>query len=233
MINCIAIDDEPLALDQINKYCSRIDFIDLKKSFTRTSEAEVYLKKFPVDLILLDIQMPDISGIDFYRSLGKPYPVIFTTAYSEYAVEGFDLNAVDYLLKPIKFDRFEKAVRKTKEYLDFLNNQDTEKQQFLFVRSEYRLVRIPFTEILYIEGLDNYVRIFTALNRSIISHMTMKALLDRLPKNKFMRVHRSYIIQVEKSISIRNRTITIGDIQIPVGLSYLDEINARFGKKLS
>jgi DNA-binding LytR/AlgR family response regulator len=229
MISCIAIDDEPLALDLISNYCTQIDFLDLKKTFTRPSEAALYLGKFPVDLLFLDIQMPDISGIDFYKSLKKDVVVIFTTAYSEYAVEGFSLNAVDYLLKPIRFERFEKAVSKTKEYLDYLNNRNSATDKFLFVRSGYELVKIAFSEILYIQGLDNYVRIITLHNKPVTSRVSMKEICEKLPREMFARVHRSYIINLQQLSSYRNRKVQIGDISIPVGLSFEADVKRIFG----
>ena len=231
MINCIAIDDEPLALDLIADYCSKIDYIDLKKSFTRPSEAANYLNKFPVDLLFLDIQMPDISGIEFYKSLKTNKLVIFTTAFAEYAVEGFNLNAVDYLLKPIMSGRFEKAVTKTRDYLDYLNNKNHDNDNNLFVRSEYKLCKIEISDINYIEGLDNYIRIFTGHSKPIISHMSLKAISERLPYDAFLRVHRSFIINCKRDIAYCNRSIQLGEKNIPVGVSYEDNVKRFFGLK--
>jgi DNA-binding LytR/AlgR family response regulator len=228
MISCIAIDDEPLALSLLENYCSKIDSLILRKTFTRTSEASVYLNKFPVDLLFLDIQMPDITGIDFVKSLKYSKLVIFTTAYSEYAVEGFNLNAVDYLLKPITFDRFEQAVNKLHIYLNMLNKEMPENDPSLFVRSDYKLCRIPIREIKYIEGLDNYVRIFTEYSKPITSHISLKAINERLPGNKFLRVHRSFIINSGKDISYSNRNIHLGDKRIPVGVSYEEKVKSFF-----
>jgi DNA-binding LytR/AlgR family response regulator len=229
MINCIAIDDEPLALDLISNYCSQVDFLDLKKTFTKPSEAALYMRKFPIDLIFLDIQMPDISGIDFYKSLDSERLVIFTTAFSEYAVEGFNLSAVDYLLKPIRFSRFEQAVIKTKEYLDYLNNRGSDADKYLFVRSDYKLLKIPLNDILFIQGLDNYIRIVTDHSRPVISRVSMKYICEKLPREMFVRIHRSYIINLKKEISYRNKKVQIGEIQIPVGISFEDEVKKIFG----
>jgi DNA-binding LytR/AlgR family response regulator len=220
MISCIAIDDEPLALELILNYCYRIDFLELKKTFTKPSEALIYLSKFPVDLLFLDIQMPDISGIDFYKSLNRDMPVIFTTAFSEYAVEGFNLSAVDYLLKPIRFGRFEQAVIKTKEYIDFQNNKSSTPNKFLVVRSGYKLMKIAFSDILFIQGLDNYVRIFIDQSKPVMSRVSMKDISAKLPRESFERVHRSYIVNLEKVNSYRGRKIQIGNRQIPVGISF-------------
>jgi two-component system, LytTR family, response regulator len=228
MIRCIAIDDEPLALDLIANYCAQIDYLDLKKTFTRPSAASEYLSKFPVDLLFLDIQMPDISGIDFYRSLKYEKPVIFTTAYSSYAVEGFNLNAVDYLLKPIRFGRFEQAVVKTKEYLEYINNKISAEDKFLFVRSDYKLMKIGFSEILFIQGLDNYIRIFTDQNKTVMSRVSLKEIIAKLPGEMFARIHRSYIINLKKGISYHNKKIQIGNKELPVGLSFEKDVREIF-----
>ena len=228
MIKAIAIDDEPLALDLIETYCSGIDYIDLKRKFTNTSEAALYLYKFSVDLLFLDIQMPDISGIDFYKTLDCNILVIFTTAYSEYAVAGFNLDAMDYLLKPINFKRFEKAVRKTRDYLEYVHHYSHEDDQSLFVRSDYKLCRIPVMEIRYIEGMDNYVKIYTGDPRPVISHITIKELCTRLPRNSFIRVHRSFVINIKKNISYSNKYIYLGEKKIPVGISYEDDVRNLF-----
>jgi len=229
MINCIAIDDEPLALDLLKTYCSKLDYLNLLKTFTSTSQASAFLKNFPVDLIFLDIQMPDISGIDFCKSLNDPKLIIFTTAFNEYAVEGFNLSAVDYLLKPINFKRFETAVIKSRDYLEYMKNRSSGEEKFLFVRSRYRLIKISFSEISFIQGLDNYVRIFTDQNKSVISRISMKEIYETLPKNMFVRVHRSFIINITKGISYCNKKIQIENKQIPVGISFENEVKRILG----
>jgi DNA-binding LytR/AlgR family response regulator len=228
MISCIAIDDEPLALGLMTNYCWQVAYLDLKKTFTKPSEARDYLVKFPVDLLFLDIQMPDISGIEFYKSLETEIPVIFTTAYSEYAVEGFNLNAVDYLLKPIRFTRFEQAVRKTRDYLEYLNNHDTSAEKFLFVRSEYKLMKIACNEIEYVQGMDNYVRIFIQGEKPVMSKITLKELSDKLPAS-FVRIHRSYIVNTSRMISYGNKTIMLGERSLPVGNNFEGEVRKIFG----
>jgi len=228
MIKAIAIDDEPLALELIETFCSRIDYIELIQKFTNTSEAEIFLNSTSADLLFLDIQMPDISGIDFYKALNCNILVIFTTAYSEYAVEGFNLDAVDYLLKPMNFNRFEKAVKKTRDYLEYINHYGHKDYQFLFVRSDYKLCRIPVSEIIYIEGMDNYVKIYTGDPRPVISHISIKELCTRLPQKRFMRVHRSFVINVKKNISYSNNYIYLGEKKIPVGISYEENVRNFF-----
>jgi DNA-binding LytR/AlgR family response regulator len=233
MITCIAIDDEPLALELITNHCSRLDWIDLKKTFTRTSDAAKYLEKFPVDLLFLDIRMPDITGTEFYRSLKEQYQVIFTTAYSEYAVEGFDLDAVDYLLKPVRFERFLKAVEKSRETLSRIRQKDADSERFINVRCDYNLIRLRLEDILFIEGLDNYIKIFTAGGKTITCHSTMKAMLERLPRDQFIRVHRSYIVSLGRQPVYRNRYLSIDGRRIPVGVSYNEKIRKLFGEKSS
>src|SRR5688572_30167543 len=155
MINCIAIDDEPLALEIIENFCSQISFLNLERTFTDTGEAAKYLKKFPVDLLFLDIQMPGRNGLEFCKEFCDEKMVIFTTAFSEYAVEGFNLNAIDYLLKPVEFIRFRQAAIKAEEYYNYSHISERKDHRYLFVRSEYSLVKIAFSDIAYIETLDD------------------------------------------------------------------------------
>ena len=154
MITAIAIDDEPLALEVIKTFCSNVDYIELKKTFTETGDALTYLEENTVDLLFLDINMPSISGIELFKKLDKSILVIFTTAYTEYAVEGFNLDAIDYLLKPFEFARFKKAVEKVKEYYQYLHKKESEAQQYLFVRVDYSLVKVALADILYIEAVS-------------------------------------------------------------------------------
>lgn len=226
MIRAIAIDDEPLALQIISHFCEPIDFISLEKTFTVQSEAIKHLKKFPVDLIFLDIQMPNKNGIDFYKLLENDVMVIFTTAHSEYAVEGFNVNATDYLLKPFSFERFEIAVQKARNEFQFRNN--TEVQTHLMIRADYKLHRIEFEDILLLEGLDDYVQIHLKNKSKIVARLSMKSLLAKLPETKFLRVHRSFIIPKNKVKSIQNKVIHIDDFSIPIGETYKEEVTKIF-----
>jgi len=219
MIKAIALDDEPPALRIVENFCNRLDFIQLAKTFTNPHEALKYLEKFPVDLLFLDIRMPSITGVQFAKMVPKDLMVIFTTAYSEYAVEGFNLNAVDYLLKPYPFERFLQAVTKAKEFYRFYHDQDSS-IQYLFVRADYSLVKIMLDDIIYIEGLDDYLKIFTPGKKPVIARMTMKAILEKLPAKKFVRVHRSFIVPLSKIEKVRNKSIYIGEKAIPIGNSY-------------
>ncbi len=228
MIRAIAIDDEPPALSIVENFCGRIDFIDLQKSFTRPQEALKFLRKFPVDLLFLDIRMPSVSGIQFYKMIDQETMVIFTTAYSEYAVEGFNLSAVDYLLKPFTFERFQQAVHKANEYYKFIHQKESHDRQYIFIRADYSLIKIMLSDILYIEGLDDYLKIYLAGRKPLVARMTMKAIMDKLPARDFIRVHRSFIIPFRKIESVRNKIITIAGGNIPIGSSYLKNFFAQY-----
>jgi DNA-binding LytR/AlgR family response regulator len=218
MIKAIALDDEPPALEILQSFCEKIDTVDLQKTFTKSEDALKYLKKYPVDLLFLDINMPAISGIDFYKKLPHKIMVIFTTAYSEYAVEGFTLSATDYLLKPFTFVRFEQAIEKA--FIQWKQQSQTLEQQYLFIRADYSLIKILLTDILFIEGLDDYLKIHIQNQKTIVARMTMKALLQKLPETEFIRVHRSFILSISKIEKVRNKLIYIGEEEIPVSASY-------------
>ncbi|MFD2601735.1 LytR/AlgR family response regulator transcription factor [Flavobacterium suzhouense] len=226
MIKAIAIDDEPLALKIIEHFCKQTDFIELDKTFTKTDEALKHIKKFPVDLLFLDIQMPGKNGIDFYRQLDTDVMVIFTTAFSEYAVEGFNINALDYLLKPFSYERFIQAVEKAKK--EMLSKKNTLDHTHLLIRADYKLNRIEFDDIMLIEGLDDYIRIHLKNKTTITARLSMKNILEKLPAALFIRVHRSYIVPVKKVKSFYNKTIQIEDFVIPIGDTYKEEVNKYF-----
>lgn len=229
MIKAIALDDEPLALEILQSLCDTIEYIELKKTFTKSDEAFKYLKKYPVDLLFLDINMPSISGLDFYKKLPHKTMVIFTTAYSEFAVEGFTLSATDYLLKPISLSRFQQAAEKA--FLQWkLQNQNIE-QQYLFIRADYSLIKILFSDILYIEGLDDYLKIHIQNQKTVVARMTLKAILQKLPETEFIRVHRSFIIPISKISKIRNKIIFIGQAEIPISVSYEEAFSKLFDQK--
>lgn len=220
MIKCIAIDDEPLALELVEAFCQEIPYLQLEKTFTQTSAALKHLRKFPVDLIFLDIQMPDMNGIEFFKSIKQECMVIFTTAHSQYAVESYTLNAVDYLLKPLQQNRFVQACEKAKDFYDYLNNHKTDSSNFLYIRSEYALVKIPFTDIHYIETMDDYIKIHQLGKKPILTLMSMKKMMERLPQTAFIRVHRSFIVPLSKIESVRGKSISLGIIDLPIGASY-------------
>ncbi|WP_116790544.1 LytR/AlgR family response regulator transcription factor [Flavobacterium psychrotrophum] len=227
MIKAIAIDDEPLALKVVSHFCGQVDYLELTKSFTKTDEALAYIEKNPVDLLFLDIQMPGKNGLDFYKMLSPETMVIFTTAYSEYAVEGFNVNAIDYLLKPFSFERFlaatDKAVKEQR-----VRSEGKGTDNYLLIRADYKLHRLSFDDILLIEGLDDYIRIHIKGKTAITARMSMKAILEKLPQPDFLRVHRSYIIPLQKVKSLYNKTIQIEDFVIPVGDTYKDSVARYF-----
>ncbi|SFE84575.1 two component transcriptional regulator, LytTR family [Chitinophaga sp. CF118] len=215
-IKAIALDDEPPALEVISTFCGRLDTIVLEKTFTGTIEALKYLEQFPVDLLFLDINMPSLSGIKFYKSIPQKAMVIFTTSYSEYAVESYTLNAVDYLLKPFTFLRFQQAIAKAEKHLQL----NIPKEQNLVLRVDYSLMQIPMNDILLIEGYDNYLKIYVKDQNPVVSRMTMKALLEKLPATLFIRVHRSYIVSLRHIDNVRNKIIFVAGHKVPLGNSY-------------
>ena len=231
MIKAIALDDEPLALGIIEKFCQKLDYIKLEQVFTKPNEAELYLEKNTIQLVFLDIQMPSKSGIEFFKNIPAGCKVIFTTAFADYALEGFNLNAADYLLKPFSFDRFKTAVDRVKEYYDLLKSDPNHEDNYLNVRADYSLHRIKHQDILYFEGFDDYVKIITVHMKPIVARLTMKSLQDKLPAEQFVRVHRSYIIPLKKIDQVKNKLIIIGEKEIPIGGAYEADFSKRLAKE--
>ena len=241
-MRCIAIDDEPLALRQISAYISKISFLELSATFRSAVAAKEWLKENETDLIFVDINMPDINGVQLVRSLSHPPLVVFTTAYSEYAIDGFKLDAVDYLLKPIGFDDFLKAANKVNRYFAMsAASQPMSAEQSkgicrdcLYVKSDYRMLRIPVDSIKYIESMSEYVRIFVEDNpKPIVSLLSMKKIEESLPSADFMRVHRSYLINLNKVKEVsKMRIVYDGGVYVPIGEMYkeqfFDYIDKRF-----
>lgn len=217
----IAIDDEPPALKTIEKYAASIDLMDLKKTFTNPADAIKYLKKFPVDLLLIDIQMPGFNGMEVYKGLPNKPLVIFTTAFSEYAVEGFNVNAVDYLLKPYTQERFSQAIKKA--FDQFKTIRPLEQNKHISIRSNYSLTKILVDDILLIESFDDYLTVCLDSGKKYTVRMTMKKILEQLPTNTFIRVHRSYIVPLKKIEAVRNKVISLSDKKIPIGTKYEKE----------
>ncbi|WP_341835058.1 LytTR family DNA-binding domain-containing protein [Chitinophaga pollutisoli] len=221
MMKCIALDDEPLALEIIADFAAKAPFRMELTTFTNASRALGFLQQEPVDLIFLDIKMPDITGIQFIKSLKRPPMVIFTTAYEEYALDGYNLDVVDYLLKPIPFERFIKAVTKAEEYRSISAPRQPE-TDYIFVKTEYRIIKINLEDILYIEALKDYIKIYTA-NQPILTLKSLKSFETRLPKDKFMRVHRSYLVAMNKINSVERNTVMIANQSIPISEGYRDK----------
>lgn len=218
MIRCIAIDDEPLALQLINEYCGKISFLKLEKTFTNTDEAKAYLQHNNVDLLFLDIQMPDINGMQFYKNLTEKPPVIFTTAYKDFAAEGFNVDAVDYLLKPFEYDRFLKACYKANEYLEFLSSQEMQLNS-IFVKVNYEIMKINLKDIELIEALDDYIKIYIKPS-PVLTLMTLKSIQEKLPPRDFVRVHRSFIVPLSRIEKFSKTKLWIAGKEIPIGSSY-------------
>lgn len=239
MLRTIIIDDEPLALDILESYIAQFPELKLVGRCNNAIEANRILKSTPVDLMFLDIQMPHMTGIEFLRSLTNAPKVVFTTAYPNFAVEGFELNAVDYLLKPISMERFMKTVNRALEEAKVsktsndIQNNETEDDGFLFVKADKKLVKVYFKDVIYIEGLKDYVMIITNEGR-IITLQTMKSLEEKLPANIFQRIHRSYIVNVTKIEAVVGNSIEIMEKNkpklIPIGKIYKDEIDEIIGK---
>ncbi|MEN0056012.1 MAG: LytTR family DNA-binding domain-containing protein [Mucilaginibacter sp.] len=224
-LKCIAIDDEPLALRLIDEYVSRFPALQLIKTFDDAISGAEFLKARPVDLLFIDINMPDITGIDLVRSLEVKPMVVFTTAYKNFAFEGFELEALDYILKPIDFKRFEKAVEKAIDYYRYKTQTPGEQpDESLYVYSEYRMVKIDLGAIEYIESMEDYIKIHLTDAKTVLTLMPMKKVLEKLPADKFQRIHRSYIVPVNKIRSIQNRKVKLTDVELPVSESYADFI---------
>ena len=231
MIKCIIVDDEPLAVAQLEKYVERVPFLVNVGSCSSAAEAMEILSTGSVDAMFVDINMPDIDGVQFVRSLVNPPLVVFTTAYSEYAIDGFRLDAVDYLLKPIAFEDFLKASNKLNRIYSMNNSAQPAVEQgeevcrdCLYVKSDYRMLRVPISSIKYIESMSEYVRIFVDDNpKPIVSLLSMKKIEECLPAGDFMRVHRSYLINLNKVKEVsKMRLVYDGGVYVPIGEMYKD-----------
>lgn len=231
MIKAIAIDDEPLALQVLHSLCEKTESVTLVRSFTQPNEALKYLHKFPVDLIFCDIQMPAMTGISLVKSLPQDTLVIFTTAFEEYAARSYELNAIDYLLKPINKKRFEQAINKAREYLEYLQKKTDEVEKNLFIRSEFALVKVPIADILYIEGLADYLKIHIRDRKTLVTRMSMKELMWKLEHTDFIRVHRSFILPFSKIEAVRGNIIFLGDLEFPIGRTYQDQFFSRYSTR--
>jgi len=223
-LNCLIVDDEPLAQDVLESYVKSEKDLHLVRKCQNALEAREAMRTAEIDLIFLDIQMPEISGIDFLKSLENPPMVIFTTAFPNYAVDGFNLDAVDYLLKPISEDRFKKAMKKVADLYAMRHPQERNHQEgdddHIFVKADQKLVKLRYDEIDYIEALADYVKIHTADDRRVITLQTMKKMEQRLPSDRFIRVHRSYIVGIRKIKSVAGNKIELKQELIPIGKNY-------------
>ena len=217
----IAIDDEPIALNIVQAHAAKVPFVELKATFTNAFEALVYLQENKTDLMFLDIKMPDISGLDFLNSINNPPLVIFTTAYSEHAVKSFELDAVDYLLKPFSLPRFLKACNKAHELYTLRNRPDAaEEANSIFIKDGYEQIKVELSGILFIEAAGNYTRIHLEGNQSLSTRIAISDMLMLLPAKKFIRTHRAYIVARSKVDKFDRTQIKIGDHNIPIGATY-------------
>ena len=231
-INCLVIDDEPLALTQLEGYVKRVPYLHLVGACRDAFEAMQQLSNQKVDLLFIDINMPGLNGLEFVRSLTRPPLVVFTTAYSEYAIEGFKVEAVDYLLKPFGFQDLLSAAEKARRRLEQTTSVDDD---FLFIKSDYRVNRVRLVDIRYIEGMSEYVRIYVVgEQKPLIPLLSIKRLEEELPPALFMRVHRSYIINLRQITEVSRSRILLGDVQIPLGDNYreafMDYVNSKLMK---
>lgn len=231
-MTCIIVDDEPLAQQVLEDYIITIPFLTLRAKCSSAFEAFDILRKEKIDLIFLDIHMPNVSGIDFINSLENKPIFIFTTAYSEYALDAFNLNALDYLVKPIPFDRFLKAANKAFDYYSLKNPQtappkqekpEEKAERYLFVKSDYHTQRVDLNEISFIEGLKDYVKIYLTSGKSVITLNSLRNMAEKLPADEFVRVHKSYIVSISKIGTISRNRIIMGDKYIPIGDNFKEE----------
>ena len=226
-LNCAIIDDEPLALEMMSDYVQKTAFLTLTGAYNSAVQAIKTIRENPVDLLFLDIQMPELSGLEFAKVLPKRTKVVFTTAFPQYAVEGYEVEAFAYILKPISYEAFLKVAKRAYDWFSQSEKaKNYAKDRFIFVKSDYKLVRIDLDDILFIEGLKDYVRIYTENGDKIMSLMNMKTLEDFLPKPEFLRSHRSYIVHMNKVKCLDRFRMNIGENYIPVSESYKDVIMA-------
>jgi DNA-binding LytR/AlgR family response regulator len=237
MLNCIAVDDEPLALELLEDNISKVPFLHLVAKCSDAMEAMKVLQQQSVDLIFLDIQMPGLTGLQFIQSMANKPMIILITAYEKYALQGFNLDVTDYLVKPVSLDRFVKACNKAWELHQLKtkplvsNTTPTLVQDYFFVNVDYSLLKVNFADIIWIEGLKDYVKIhLKSSSKSIITRISMKSVEEQLPSAKFLRIHKSYIVSIDQITAVRKNSIFIKEMELPVGDNYREAVNALTGK---
>lgn len=230
-LKCVAIDDEPLALELIKTYVSRFPSLQLVQVFEDALSGAEYLKTNVVDLLFVDVNMPDITGVELVRSLVNSPMIIFTTAYRNYAFESYELQAIDYLLKPIDFTRFTAAVEKAIDFHKYKNAvKENTNDESLYVYSEYKMIKILLRDVEYIESMGDYLKIYlSTTEKPILTLMTMKKVLEKLPENQFARIHRSFMVNLNKIKSIHNRKVNLTSSELPIGDAYSSFINQQKG----
>jgi DNA-binding LytR/AlgR family response regulator len=231
-MRCIIVDDEPVARKILREFVEQVNFLELAGEFENVSKTDAFLKDNKIDLLFLDIEMPKVTGLQYLKKSSLKPLVILTTAYPEYALEGYELDIVDYLLKPIAFNRFHKAVQKAKEYAEMKDaatpNRNTD---FLFVRSEKRIEKIELHDILYIESMGNYVNIFTT-SKKIVAYLTMKGLESQLPPNEFIKTHHSFLVSFSKINAIEGNQVRINNVLLPISRNYRDAVMQLIDQRL-
>ncbi len=229
MIRTLAIDDEPLALQQLATYINKVPFLDLVGQCQSAIDAQKILSEEVIDVMFVDINMPDLNGLDFVKTLAAPPLVVFTTAYSEYAIEGYKVNAIDYLLKPFGMDDFLRAANKVKQQYDLTHTTEVSKvddSDAIFLKTEHRIVRIKVANIRYIEGMSEYLKIHLNEGKPLVVLLSMKKMEERLPSTEFMRIHRSYIINLNEIQEVnKNRVILDSETYLPIGDLYREQLN--------
>nr|WP_068893191.1 LytTR family DNA-binding domain-containing protein [Pedobacter panaciterrae] len=231
-LTCVAIDDEPLALELVRSYVARMPEVQLLGTFEDAISGVEFLKRKNPDLIFLDINMPDISGIELAKALKEKPMIIFTTAHKQFAFDGFELEAVDYLLKPIDFERFSKAVSRAIDLKRYKANvSSTKEEPVIYVHSEYRMIKIILKDIEYIESMEDYIKIHLTNEKPVLTLMSLKKILEVLPELQFRRIHRSYVIPVSRVRSVQNKKIQLSDAILPIGESYAEQVRTWLGAK--
>ncbi len=236
MLRCIAVDDEPLALELLEDNISKLPYLKLVAQCSNAFEAIKILQQQPVDLIFLDIQMPGLTGLQFIQSLAVKPMIILITAYEKYALDGFNLDVVDYLVKPVSLDRFVKACNKANELHELKSKPKTTggdtPHDYIFVNVDYSLLKVVTADIVWIEGLKDYIKIhLKSTSKPVVTRMAMKAMEDELPASKFLRIHKSYIVSVAYITALRKNSVFIGDMELPVGDNYRDAVAVLTGKQ--
>ncbi len=233
-VNCIIIDDEPWALDLLEDFIQKVPYLNLVARCEGPVAAFPYFEKEEIDLVLLDIRMPDLSGTQFLKTLNKKPAVIFVTAHNEFAVEGFELDAIDYLLKPVPFDRFMAAVNKAYEYISLRKSKNaSKKDDFLFIKTSHKIQKIFYSDILYLEGLKDYTKIHLIDSKKpFITLQSLKYFENRLPQDDFIRIHRSYIISLRKVDTVSRKAVLLGETELPCSEHYRNLLYTIIGEKL-
>jgi len=231
MINCLVVDDEPIAREGLLEYIRQIDYLHPVALCKSAAEAAGLLQKNKIDLIFLDIQMPKLSGIEFVKALADPPLVIFTTAYSEYALEGFELDVVDYLLKPISFSRFLKSVEKAKSYLHARNKEVSITQDFFFIKCNGKIEKITMADVIYIEAMANYVIIHTR-QKKYITYLTFSGIEEQLPAHLFVRIHKSFLVAISAIQTIDGAEVITSSMRLPISKNYRNDVMSRIESRL-